>query len=72
MVTCLTLAIVLGPAGNLQGTYMFFNMITDEKQATEADSIPHAIIHHQESGTIWQAQRLAKCTGLCQQKWNSV
>ncbi len=31
MVTCLTPAIVLGPVGNLHGTYMFFNMITDKK-----------------------------------------
>jgi hypothetical protein len=54
MVTCLTLAIILGPMGNLQCTYKFFNMITGKKdQATEADSILHARIHHQESGKIW-------------------
>ncbi len=41
-------------------------------QATEADSIPHARIHHQESGTIQQVQCPAKYTRLCQQKWNSV
>jgi hypothetical protein len=31
VVTCLTLAIVLGPTGNLQGTYKFFIMITGKK-----------------------------------------
>jgi hypothetical protein len=28
---CLTLAIVLGPTGNLQGTYKLFNMLTGRK-----------------------------------------
>ncbi len=31
MVTCLTSAIVLGPMGDLQGTYKFFNTVTGKK-----------------------------------------
>ncbi len=31
IVTCLTLAIVLGLTGNLQGPYKFFNMLTGKK-----------------------------------------
>jgi hypothetical protein len=31
MVTCLTPAIVLGPTGNLQGTYKIFNVLTGKK-----------------------------------------
>jgi hypothetical protein len=31
MVTCLTPAIVLGPTGNLQGTYKFFSLATRKK-----------------------------------------
>jgi hypothetical protein len=49
MVTCSTSAIFLSQMRNLQGTCKFFNMLTGEKdQATEADGIPHARIHHQE------------------------
>jgi hypothetical protein len=31
MVTCSTLAIVLGPMGNLQGTYKFFSLAMGKK-----------------------------------------
>ncbi len=31
MVTCLTLAIALGPMGNLLGTYKYFNVLTGKK-----------------------------------------
>ncbi len=36
MVTRLTLAIVLGPTGNLQGTYKFLNMLTEKKSSNRS------------------------------------
>ncbi len=47
MVTCSTPAIVLGPTGNLQGTYKFFNTITGKKikqQKLMAYPMPESII----------------------------
>jgi hypothetical protein len=47
MVTCSAPAIVLGPTGNLQGTYIFFNMITGKKikqQKLTAYPMPESII----------------------------
>jgi hypothetical protein len=47
MVTCLTPAIVLGLTGNLQGTYKFFNTITEKKikqRKLTAYPMPESII----------------------------
>ncbi len=61
MVTCSTPAIVLGPTGNLQGTYKFFNTIT-EKKIKQWKLTAYPMPESQESGTIRQVQGPAKYT----------
>jgi hypothetical protein len=73
MVTCSTLAIVLGPKGNLQNTYKVFNMLTGKKVIKwklTAFPMQESIIKKVEKN--WQVRSPAKYTQLCQQTWNSV
>jgi hypothetical protein len=60
-----TPAIVLGPTGNLQGTYKFFSLETGKKNQTSAvHYVPDARFSHQEGGGIRVQRNKGRGIGL--------